>query len=82
MLYLYTVPQSKFEIHLREFRNRRKDAVELSWKGQHRGCRQWRSLRFPTGGSKTNIPQNFYKTGGQKRIYPKISIRKLHTLHY
>ncbi|KAF5757561.1 hypothetical protein HanXRQr2_Chr17g0828191 [Helianthus annuus] len=33
MLYLYTVPQSKFEIHLREFRNRRKDAVELSWKG-------------------------------------------------
>ncbi|KAJ0454703.1 hypothetical protein HanIR_Chr15g0743101 [Helianthus annuus] len=40
------------------------------------------SLRFPTGGSKTYIPKIFYKTGGQKRIYQKISIRKLHTLRY
>ncbi|MFS8009559.1 hypothetical protein Hanom_Chr14g01286351 [Helianthus anomalus] len=45
------------------------------------GDMQWRSLRFPTEGSKTYIPRNFYKTGGRKRICPKISIRKLHTLH-
>ncbi|MFS7958319.1 hypothetical protein Hanom_Chr07g00676861 [Helianthus anomalus] len=25
--------------------------------------------------------ENFYKTGGRKHIYPKISIRKLHALH-
>ncbi|KAJ0601910.1 hypothetical protein HanIR_Chr03g0134021 [Helianthus annuus] len=34
------------------------------------------------GGEEVTGPKNFYKTGGRKRIYPKISIRKLHTLHY
>ncbi|MFS8028957.1 hypothetical protein Hanom_Chr16g01516641 [Helianthus anomalus] len=34
-------------------------------------CKQWRSLRFPTGGSKTYIPKDFYKTGGSKTYLPK-----------
>ncbi|MFS7965144.1 hypothetical protein Hanom_Chr08g00758641 [Helianthus anomalus] len=32
---------------------------------------QWRSLNFSSGGSKTYIPRNFYRTGGSKTYIPK-----------
>ncbi|MFS8008486.1 hypothetical protein Hanom_Chr14g01273331 [Helianthus anomalus] len=32
---------------------------------------QWRSLKFLSGGSKTYIPKNFYRTGGSKTSIPK-----------
>ncbi|MFS7901428.1 hypothetical protein Hanom_Chr00s211923g01840901 [Helianthus anomalus] len=34
-------------------------------------CKQWRSLSFQTGGSKTCIPKDFYKTGGSKTYIPQ-----------
>ncbi|KAJ0456632.1 hypothetical protein HanIR_Chr15g0764651 [Helianthus annuus] len=39
-------------------------------------------LEISDRGSKMYIPKNFIKLGGRKRIYQKISIRKLHALHY
>ncbi|KAM0057929.1 putative transcription factor B3-Domain family [Helianthus debilis subsp. tardiflorus] len=38
--------------------------------------RGWIHLALPV--SKTYIPKNFYRMGGRKRIYPKVSIRILH----
>ncbi|KAJ0541044.1 putative leucine-rich repeat domain superfamily [Helianthus annuus] len=32
---------------------------------------QWRSLKFSSGGSKTYIPKNFYRTEGSKTYIPK-----------
>ncbi|MFS8021254.1 hypothetical protein Hanom_Chr16g01425291 [Helianthus anomalus] len=32
---------------------------------------QWRSLRFPTEGSKTYIPKKFYRNGGSKTYIPQ-----------
>ncbi|MFS7973300.1 hypothetical protein Hanom_Chr09g00855011 [Helianthus anomalus] len=35
------------------------------------GYRQWRNLKFFTGGSKTYILKNFYRTGGSRTYIPK-----------
>ncbi|KAJ0901341.1 hypothetical protein HanPSC8_Chr08g0324211 [Helianthus annuus] len=39
-------------------------------------------LEISNWGAEVTVPKISIKLGGRKRIYPKISIRKLHTLHY